>query len=188
MAFDETPSLPKQKRRRVEPSKGLINIESLWTSVAKNLDILYQDQERHQRITTSITGQIEIQNRTLVSEFRELLDSQKCRLLEECFHDRDNEARTLVGSLVEDLQAQQRRLFEEGFKDTEQLVRTLVADLVEEMSAQQRRVIDMKRFIQQYQSMEADCDPFSTPDRTCPAVSFSALVCKSGVNLGLSYP
>jgi hypothetical protein len=115
----------------------------------KSLDTLHQDQENHQRITTTIVGKIETENCRLISDSRNLLDSQKYRLLEDTLKDGDNRARALVADLAEDLQAQQRRLFE-GFKDTEQIVRTLVVDLVEGMSAQQRRVIGMKRFIQQH--------------------------------------
>jgi hypothetical protein len=48
---------------------------------------------------------IEIQNRKLISVLRELLDSQKCRVLEG-FKDTDNQTHALVGDLVEDLQAQ----------------------------------------------------------------------------------
>lgn len=99
--------------------------------MVESLDILYQAQENHQRITMTIVGKIETENRRLISALRELLDSQKCGPLEEGFKDTDNQAGTLVADLVEDLQAQQRRLFEEGFDDIEQLVRTLAAGLVE---------------------------------------------------------
>jgi hypothetical protein len=140
----------KRKRRRIIQSKDLVDSESLWRSVVRNLDILHQDQEYHQRITTTIVGKIETENRRLISDSRELLDSQKCRLLEDGFEDWDNQARTLVADLVQDLQVQQRRLFEERLKHTEQLVRILVVDLVEGMSAQQRRVTGMKRCIHKY--------------------------------------
>lgn len=127
--------------------------------------MLYQAQQNHQRITTTIVDKMEIENRRLMSESRELLDSQKCRLLEG-FKDTDNQARTLVANLVEDLQAQQRRLFEKGFKDTEQLVRTLVADLVDGMWAQQRRVIVVKRSIERYGAGKED-DEASSPMQSC---------------------
>jgi hypothetical protein len=87
-------------------------------SIAESLDLLHQAQEIHQRITTSIVGHLETQNRRLITELLGLLDFET------------------------------RRLFEEGFKDTENQVRTLVADLVEGMAAQQRRVIAMKEDIQ----------------------------------------
>ncbi|CZR64874.1 uncharacterized protein PAC_14774 [Phialocephala subalpina] len=133
MAFDETPSLPKRKRRRVEQSKDLVDNKSLWISVLECLNMLYQAQDKHQRITTTIIDKIGTQNDKLISALRELLDSQKCRLFEG-FKDTDNRTHTLVGDLVEDLQAQQRYLFEKGIKDTEQLIRTLVADLVDDQS------------------------------------------------------
>jgi len=124
MAFDETPSLPKRKRRRVEQSRDLVDTESMRISVLESLNILHQAQENHQRITTTIVGKIETKNHRLISESRELLDPQECRLLEG-FKDADSQARTLVADLVEDLQAQ-RYLFEKGFKDTEQVVPKLV--------------------------------------------------------------
>jgi hypothetical protein len=93
--------------------------------------------------------QIETQNRKLISALRELLDSQKCKVLEG-FKDTDNRTHALVGDLVEDLQAQQCRLVEEGLKGTEQRIRTLVVDLVEGTLAQQCRAIVMKRSIEQY--------------------------------------
>jgi len=111
--------------------------------------VLYQAQENHQRITTTIIDKIETQNRKLISALRELLDSQKCRVLEG-FKDMDNRTHALVGDLVEDLQAQQCRLVEEGLKGTEQRIRTLVVDLVKGTLAQQCRVIVMKRSIEQY--------------------------------------
>jgi hypothetical protein len=115
---DETLSLPKRKRRRVIQSKDLVS-QSLWTSVIKNLDILYQAQENYQRKTTTIVGKIEIKSLRLIADSRELQGSQICRLLKEgCEHTRD-QARTFVADLVEDLLAQQRRLFERGFKDIE---------------------------------------------------------------------
>jgi hypothetical protein len=62
MAFDETPSLPKRKRRRVEQSKDLLDTESLRISVLESLNMLYQAQENHQRITTTIVGIMETEN------------------------------------------------------------------------------------------------------------------------------
>jgi hypothetical protein len=117
--------------------------------------VLYQVQDKHQRITTTIVNKIETQNDKLISALWELLDSQKSRLLEG-FKDTDNRTHTLVGDLVEDLQAQHRYLFEKGIKDTEQLIRTLVADLVDGMGAQQRRVIVMKRSIEGYGAEKED--------------------------------
>ncbi|CZR69934.1 uncharacterized protein PAC_19835 [Phialocephala subalpina] len=149
VAFDETPSLPKRKRRKVEQSKDLVDTESLRISILKSLNTLSQAQENHQRITTTITEQVETQNRRLLFELRELQESHQNSLLEG-FKDWDNQERTLFSDLIEDLQAEQRRQLEESFKDTEQLVRTLVVNLVEGMSTQQRGVIGMKRFIQQY--------------------------------------
>jgi hypothetical protein len=95
-----------------------------------------------------IIGKIDAENRQLISNSRELLDSQKCRPLEDGFEDGDSQAHTLVADLAEELQ---RRLFE-GINHTEQVVRILVVDLAEGMSAQQRRVIGMKQFIQQYRA------------------------------------
>jgi hypothetical protein len=89
-------------------------------SIGESLDILSRAQENHQRITTTIVGKIEAQNRKLIAESSELLDFQT------------------------------RLLLEKSFKDTENQVRTLVADLVEGMWAQQRRVIRIKQRIQQY--------------------------------------
>ncbi|KAF8846588.1 hypothetical protein BDZ45DRAFT_734146 [Acephala macrosclerotiorum] len=106
VAFDETPSLPKQKRRRVEQSQDLVNTGSLWIPVVESLDMLYQARDKHQRITTTIVDKIGTQNHKLISALRELLDAQKCRLLEG-FKDTDNRTHTLVGDLVEDLQAYQ---------------------------------------------------------------------------------
>lgn len=61
MAFSETPLLPKQKRRRVEQSQGLINTESLRISVVESLDVLYQAEENHHRMTMTIVDKIETQ-------------------------------------------------------------------------------------------------------------------------------
>ena len=73
--------------------------------MVESLDVLYQAQENHQRITLTIDDKIESQNRKPISALRELLDSQKCRLLEG-FKDTDNRTRALIGDLVKDLQAQ----------------------------------------------------------------------------------
>lgn len=62
----------------------------------KNLKILHHEQEYHQRITTTIVGKIEAENPQLISNSRGLLDSQKCRLLQDGFEDGDSQAHTLV--------------------------------------------------------------------------------------------
>jgi hypothetical protein len=103
VAFGETPSLQKRKRRRIIQSKDLVDSESLWKSVVRNLDILYQAQLNHQRTTTTTVGKIEIENRRLIAQSREFQDSQMCRQLKEGFKDQGNHARTLVTDLVEDL-------------------------------------------------------------------------------------
>lgn len=105
MAFDETPSLPKQKRRRIEQSQDLVDTGSLWVSVVESLDVLYQAQENHQRIITTIVDKIETQDRKLISALRELLHFQKCRV-RKGFKDTDNRTHALVIDLVKDLQAQ----------------------------------------------------------------------------------
>ncbi len=113
--------------------------------------MLFQAQENHQRITTTIVCTIENGNCGLVAESRKLLKSQMCRLYKgelKGFEVWDNQARTLVGDLAEDLLGQQRCLFENGLKDVEQSARIVVADLGESMWAQQCRVLGMKRYIQ----------------------------------------
>jgi hypothetical protein len=117
----------------------LANNTNLRTSIVRSLDILLQDQQSHQRTTTTIVGTIENGNCGLVAESRKLLKSQMCRLYKgelKGFEDWDNQARTLVGDLVEDLLGQQRCLFENGLKDVEQSARIVVVDLGEGMWAQ----------------------------------------------------
>jgi hypothetical protein len=147
-ASDET--LPrKYKRCRLTRPKDLVDSESLLKRVAKNLDALYQDQEHHRRIITTIVGKIETENRKLISKSRKLLDSQIYRPCKEQLEGfGGSQGRTL--DLAENLLGQQRCLFENGFKCTEQLARTVVAHLDEGMWAQQCRVLGMKQFIQQH--------------------------------------
>jgi hypothetical protein len=123
--------------------------------------VLYQAQENHQRIITTIVGKIETQGRKLISVPQELLDSEKYRPLEG-LKDTDNRTHALIGDFVKDLQAQQRRLVEESFKGTENQVRTLVADLVEGMWAQQRCVIGLKQGIEHYKSCKCDVNHSSS--------------------------
>lgn len=77
--------MQKRKKRRVTQCQDLVNGESLWVSVSRSLDILYQAQENHQRITETIAGLMEIQNCTLIRESLELVDSQTRRQFEEGF-------------------------------------------------------------------------------------------------------
>jgi hypothetical protein len=129
----------KRKKRRLIQSKDL-GSESLWVSIGESLDILFQAQENHQRITTTIVGKIEAQNSKLITESLELLDFQT------------------------------RRLLGESFEETENQVRTLVAELVDGMWAQQRRVIGIKQRIQRYGPKERVVDHGSSsnggPERT----------------------
>lgn len=136
-------------RRRIKQSQDIVNTGNL------SLDVLYQAQENHQRITTTIVNEIEIQDRKLIFALRELLDTQKFRV-RQGFKDTENRTHGLVVGLVENLQGQQRHLIEEGVKDTEQRIRLLVKDLVEGMLAQQCHVIAVKRSIQKYRAGKDD--------------------------------
>jgi hypothetical protein len=123
--------------------------------VVESLDVPYQGQKNHQRISTTIVDTIEIQNRALISALWELLKSQRCTVLKG-FKDRDNQTHALIVDLVKDLQAQQYRLIEEGVKNREQPVRSLVIDLVEGMWARQCHVIAIKRSIERYRAKKED--------------------------------
>jgi hypothetical protein len=98
-------STPTRKKRRVKQAKDLVNSESLSIAIVDSLDMLYQAQLSHQRITTTIVGTIEKENRWLITESLEFQDSQVCRLLEESDEDRCNQTRTLVADVVKDLLA-----------------------------------------------------------------------------------
>jgi hypothetical protein len=106
------PSLQKLKRRRATQSKGLVNGESLWMSLVKSLDNLYQAQENHQRITTTIVGQLETRNSRLIAESLEILDFERAYCLTGVFKDTESQVGTLVADLVKGMWAQQRREIE----------------------------------------------------------------------------
>jgi hypothetical protein len=136
--------LLKRKKWKATKPKNPIGSGILSAAIVKNLDILFQAQENHPRIATTITGLIETQNRRLMAESLVLLE---CRLPGESLQDPGDQGAT---SLVDDIWTQLRRRLEEAFKDTENQVRILVAELVDETWAQQRRIHAMKQIIQQH--------------------------------------
>jgi hypothetical protein len=95
----------------VEQAHDLANTESLRTLVIESLDMLYQAQLSDRRTTMTTLGKIENENRRLVVDSQDLLDSQIYRNFKEelgGFENWDSHARTLVSGLAEDLLVQQR--------------------------------------------------------------------------------